>query len=168
MSVYTKDQIKHLVDGKLDWGTIMKMLSMPKDDDRFKHYLQVLQEKVSFKDKIVLPLGPHLYVVQKEKTNEWVIKCSCGHEYCAPEENWKLHANIYVRDTKEKMEEVYPNLLAADTSWQVYREYYCPTCGIMLDVEAPTPWYPVIHDFEPNIEAFYKEWVKLPVPKRSK
>ncbi|MCG2657473.1 MAG: acetone carboxylase subunit gamma, partial [Hydrogenophaga sp.] len=39
-----------------------------------------------------------------------------------------------------------------------------PTCGTLHDVEAPTPWYPVIHDFEPDIEAFYKEWVNLPVP----
>ena len=58
-------------------------------------------------------------------------------------------------------------LMAPDTQWQVYREYYCPTCGTMHDVEAPTPWYPVIHDFEPDIEAFYKEWVKLPLPERA-
>ena len=25
----------------------------------------------------------------------------------------------------------------------------------------------VIHDFEPDIEAFYKEWVNLPVPERA-
>jgi acetone carboxylase gamma subunit len=37
----------------------------------------------------------------------------------------------------------------------------------MHDVEAPTPWYPVIHDFEPDIETFYKEWVNLPVPERA-
>lgn len=38
----------------------------------------------------------------------------------------------------------------------------------MLDVEAPTPWYPVIHDFSPDIEAFYKDWLGLPVPKKGK
>ena len=37
----------------------------------------------------------------------------------------------------------------------------------MLDVEAPTPWYPVIHDFEPDIDAFYKEWLDMPVPERA-
>jgi len=25
----------------------------------------------------------------------------------------------------------------------------------------------VIHDFEPDIDAFYKEWVKLPLPERA-
>lgn len=168
MSTYTQEQVKFLQEGKLDWDTTMRMLSMPKDNERFKMYLEVLQEKLEWKDKIVLPLGPHLYIAQKAETKEWVTKCSCGHEYCAPEENWKLHANVFVRDTPELMEEVYPNLLAADTKWQVYREYYCPTCGVMHDVEAPTPWYPVIHDFEPDIEAFYKEWVRLPIPERKK
>lgn len=168
MSTYSEEQVKFLVEGKLDWDTTMRMLSMPKDNERFKMYLAILQEKVEWKDKIVLPLGPHLYIVQKVDTKEWVTKCSCGHEYCAPEENWKLHANVFVRDTPELMEEVYPNLLAVDTNWQVFREYTCPSCGVMLDVEAPTPWYPVIHDFEPDIEAFYKEWVRLPVPERKK
>lgn len=167
-TTYSKEQVKYLVEGKLDWSTTTKMLVMPKDDERFSMYLDTLQEKVTWDDKIILPLGPHLYIVQKKKSKEWKIQCSCGHEFCEPEENWKLHANIYVRDTKEAMEEVYPNLLAPDTQWQVYREYYCPKCGIMHDVEAPTPWYPVIHDFEPNIEAYYKEWVKLPVPERKR
>jgi acetone carboxylase gamma subunit len=33
-------------------------------------------------------------------------------------------------------------------------------------VEAPTPWYPVVHDFEPDIDTFYKDWLGLPVPSR--
>jgi len=49
----------------------------------------------------------------------------------------------------------------------VYREYYCPECGTMHDVEAPTPWYPVIHEFEPDIEAFYTDWVHLPLPEKA-
>ncbi|NHB44165.1 acetone carboxylase subunit gamma [Helicobacter pylori] len=165
MSKYTQEQIKNLVEGNLDWNTVLKMLSMPKDHERFQMYLKVLQDKVDFDDKIVLPLGPHLFVVQ-DAQKKWVIKCSCGHAFCAPEENWKLHANIYVRDTAEKMEEVYPKLLASDTNWQVYREYICPDCGILLDVEAPTPWYPVIHDFEPDIETFYKDWLGIQPPER--
>lgn len=167
MSQYTQDQVKNLVDGKLDWNTTLQMMMMPKDKERFQLYIEVLQDKVKFKDKIVLPLGPHLYIVQKEDKT-WVIKCACGHEFCSPEENWKLHANIYVRDTKEKMEEVYPYLLASHTDWQVYREFICPNpeCASLLDVEAPTPWYPIIHDFKPDIETFYKDWLGIPMPER--
>jgi acetone carboxylase gamma subunit len=167
MSSYTKEQVSKLVDGKLDWDTTMRMLSMPKDNARFALYLAALQKKVPWQDKIVLPLGPHLYIAQSAKTKQWVTKCDCGHEFGDYRENWKLNAAVYVRDTAEAMAEVYPSLMAPDTSWQVYREYYCPSCGTMHDVEAPTPWYPVIHDFEPDIEAFYQDWVGLPVPERA-
>jgi acetone carboxylase gamma subunit len=167
MSAYTKQQVSNLVDGKLDWETVLRMLSMPKDQERFQLYLDVLQQRLSWPDRIVLPLGPHLYIVQSAQTKQWVTKCECGHEFGDYGENWKLGAAIYVRDTEEAMSEVYPRLMAPDVNWQVYREYYCPSCGIMHDVEAPTPWYPVIHDFEPDIEAFYKEWVNLPVPERA-
>ena len=167
MTTYTKEQVASLVDGKLDWDTTMRMLSMPKDNERFALYLEALQKKVQWKDKIVLPLGPHLYIAQSAKTKQWVTKCECGHELGDYRENWKLNAVVYVRDTEEAMNEVYPKLMAPDTNWQVYREYYCPSCGVMHYIEAPTPWYPVIHDFEPDIEAFYKDWIGLPVPERA-
>lgn len=167
MSTYTPEQVAHLVDGKLDWDTTFRMLSMPKDAGRFAHYLAALQARVSFADRIVLPLGPHLYIVQDAASHQWVNKCDCGHVFGDYRENWKLSAMLYVRDTEEAMAEVYPKLMAPDTRWQVYREYYCPQCGTLHDVEAPTPWYPVIHDFEPDIEAFYREWVHLPLPERA-
>jgi acetone carboxylase gamma subunit len=167
MTTYTREQVKNLVEGKLDWDTTLRMLSMPKDPDRFEKYVEALQKKLDWDDRIVLPLGPHLHIVQSANSKKWVIKCDCGHEFCGWRENWKLHANLYVRQTEEEMTEVYPKLMAPDTDWQVYREYYCPQCGTMHDIEAPTPWYPVIHDFEPDIDAFYKEWVKLPLPERA-
>jgi len=166
MSQYTTKQVSELVDGRLDWDTVHRMLSMPKDADRFEKFIQVLQEKVTWKDRILLALGPHLYIVQNAE-KKWVTKCSCGHEYGDYRQNWKLEALIYVRDDGEKMNEVYPKLMAPDTNWQVYREYCCPTCGVMHDVEAPTPWYPVIHDFEPDLETFYGQWLHLPVPERA-
>ncbi|QOT78780.1 acetone carboxylase subunit gamma [Cupriavidus basilensis] len=167
MSTYTSEQVKNLVDGKLDWDTTLRMLSMPKDAARFQLYVQALQKKLDWDDRIVLPLSPHMFIVQQAKTKQWVTQCDCGHVFCDYRENWKRHANVYVRDTDEAMAEVYPHLMAPDTQWQVYREYYCPKCGTMHDVEAPTPWYPVIHDFEPDIEAFYTDWVKLPLPERA-
>ena len=167
MTTYTNEQVAHLVEGTLDWETTFRMLSMPKDHGRFAQYLQALQARVPFKDRIILPLGPHLYIVQSATTKRWVIQCDCGHVFCDYRDNWKLYAHIYVRDTEASMAEVYPPLMAPDTQWQVYREYYCPSCATMHDVEAPTPWYPVIHDFEPDIEVFYNEWVHLPLPERA-
>jgi acetone carboxylase gamma subunit len=28
-------------------------------------------------------------------------------------------------------------------------------------------WRPIIRDFEPDIDTFYKDWLKLPVPERA-
>ncbi|HKJ94988.1 MAG TPA: acetone carboxylase subunit gamma [Gammaproteobacteria bacterium] len=163
---YTTKEIKELVDGTLGWETVHRMLSMPKDAQRFEQYRNILQERVEWDDPILLALGPHLYVAINSE-DEWVTKCSCGHEFGDYRQNWKLEAVVYVRDSKESLGEIYPELMSPDPAWQVYREYYCPTCGVQHDVEAPTPWYPVIHDFEPDIEGFYQEWLKLPLPKRS-
>ncbi len=60
-----------------------------------------------------------------------------------------------------------PRLMAPSTDWQVIREYYCPKSGDLLDVKAPTPWYPVIHDFEPDIDAFHTRWLGLEVPEHA-
>ncbi len=38
MSAYTKEQVGNLVDGRLDWDTTVRMLSMPKDHERFSQY----------------------------------------------------------------------------------------------------------------------------------
>jgi acetone carboxylase, gamma subunit len=166
MTTYTQEQINNLVDGNLDWETTLRMLSMPKDPDRFIKYVSALQQKLNWSERIVLPLGPHMHIVQKADSKRWVTKCDCGHEFGDWRQNWKLGAVVHVRETQEAMTEIYPALMAPDTQWQVYREYYCPQCGTLHDVEAPTPWYPVIHAFEPDIDAFYAEWVNLPVPER--
>lgn len=163
MSSFTKKQVSDLVKGSLDWDTLHRMLSMPKDKERYANYISVLQEQVSWSDRIIMALGPHLYIAERATDQALVTKCGCGHDFGDYRTNWKLNALIYVRDDEEKMQEVYPKLMAPDTNWQVYREYYCPTCGVMHDIEAPTPWYPVIHDFQPDIKALF-DWLDLPAP----
>jgi acetone carboxylase gamma subunit len=121
--------------------------------------VKVLQSKVPWSEKILLPYGLHLYIVEKNDKSR-VVKCDCGHEFGDYRENWKLGANIFIRDTKEKMTEIYPAMLAADTAWMELREYYCPKCFTLLDVEAVPPGYPIISNFEPDIDAFYESWLK--------
>jgi hypothetical protein len=43
------------------------------------------------------------------------------------------------------------------------REYYDPLDGTLLEVEAVPPGYPVIHSFQPDLEAFYAEWLGRPL-----
>lgn len=163
---YTTTKIQDLIDGTIDQETLTQMLSTPKDQERFQMYLEILQERVSWDDKIILPLGPKLYIIQRKEDNHWMIRSEAGHDFCEWTQNWKLHARVRVRETAADMEEIYPKLMTPSTDWQVIREYYCPLSGDLLDVEAPTPWYPVIHDFEPDIDTFYRDWVNLPIPER--
>src|SRR5699024_7308261 len=160
---YTKEQIAHLIDGTLEWEMIHRMISSPKEDKRFELYIEILQERMEWYDRILLPLGPHLYIVLKEN-DERITKCGCGHEFGHYKENWKLNANIFVRDTKETLHEIYPKLMHSDPKWNVLREYYCPSCKTQLEVESVPPFYPVIMDFEPDLDTFYNDWLGESLP----
>ena len=92
------------------------------------------------------------------------IKCDCGHEFCDYRENWKLEALINVRETVESLREIYPDKMHGDPEWNALREYFCPGCKTLLEVEAVPPGYPVIHDFVPDLEGFYEDWLGRPLP----
>ena len=68
MASYTRTKIADLVDGTIDHDTLHQMLSTPKDPDRFVTYIDILQERVQWDDRILLPLGPKLYIVQRRDT----------------------------------------------------------------------------------------------------
>lgn len=158
-----KDTLRDLVDEKLPRAQIRAIQSGYKDTDRFYKYVTVLQEKVTWEDPIVLPFGEHLYIVSKGG-GSYVVKCDCGHEFCDYRENWKLEALINVRDTEEALREIYPEKMHGDPRWNVLREYFCPGCKTLLEVEAVPPGYPPVHDFVPDLEGFYGEWLGRPLP----
>ncbi len=87
---YSKEDLKDLYDGKLPWEKIKEIMSRPKDDDRFEKYVEILQERVPWKERILLPIGEHLYIVQKGAQR--IVKCDCGHEFGDYRKNWKLSA----------------------------------------------------------------------------
>jgi acetone carboxylase, gamma subunit len=163
MAKYTKEELKNLFDGNLPWARTHQIMSSFKDTDRFEKYIDILQESVSWSDRILLPIAEHLFIVEKENDKNWIVKCDCGHEFCEYKTNWKLNANIRVRETEEDLEEIYPGGRKSDVSWMVLREYYCPNCFAQLEVEAVPPGYPIIVDFEPDIEGFYRDWLKKPL-----
>ena len=161
MNSYPKDTVRDLIDGRLPWAMTKQIISDFKDAGRFENYPEILDERVSWKERILLPIGEHLYIVQSE--NERVVKCDCGHEFGPYTENWKLSALIYVRDNEEKLEEIYPGPRKCDPNWMEIREYYCPGCKAQLEIEAVTPGYPIVFDFVPDLEGFYRDWLKKPL-----
>ncbi len=134
-----------------------------KDASRFDTYLRLLQSRVDWDDRILMPFGEHLYIVVKPDGRR-IVKSEAGHEFCSPEENWKLHARVRVRRTEEEFREIYPAKMHGDPCWNELREYYCPASWTLLEVEAVPPGYPVIHDFVPDLDTFYSEWLGRPLP----
>jgi len=97
----TKEKLLSLVDGKLPWDEARQIIRMdPKDQDRFWKYLEVLQERVPWKDKILLRISDHLYIIAKADGAR-VVKCDCGQEFGDYRVNWKLSSLVYVRKTRE-------------------------------------------------------------------
>ncbi len=160
---YDEQTIADLVDGRLPPESLKSMMSSFKDSDRFIKYLRVLQARVPWSDPILLPLGPHLYIVGRADGAR-VVRCDCGHEFGDYRHNWKLSALILVRDTEERLHEIYPRMMHADPDWMVLREFVCPGCATLLEVEAVPPGYPIVVDFQPDLEAFYRDWLGLELP----
>lgn len=161
MAQYSKEEIEDLITGKLPWPRVRTIISAPKDDDRFDKYLEILQERVPWKERILLPLAEHLYIV--EKGEERIVKCDCGYEYGDYRENWKLKALIYVRDSEEKLDEVFFGPRKPDPNFCDVREYCCPGCSAQLEVETLPVGYPAVFDFLPDIDAFYRDWLERPL-----
>lgn len=157
------DTLADLVDERLPRSQIRGIQSSYKDPDRFDDYVALLQERVEWDDRIVLPYGEHLYIVSKG-SGSYLVKCDCGHEFCDYRENWKLEALIFVRDSEESLREIYPEKMAGDPQWNHLREYFCPGCRTLLEVEAVPPGYPVVHDFLPDLDGFYTEWLGRELP----
>jgi acetone carboxylase gamma subunit len=162
MPSYPTDVVADLIDGRLPWGQTKRIMSDYKDTDRFDKYIEVLQARVPWQEQILLPIGEHLQIVHKGSGR--VVKCDCGQEFGPYTENWKLAALIFVRDTEELLDELYPGPKACDPRLQEIREFICPGCGTLLEVEAVPPGYPVTFDFLPDLEGFYEDVLGRPLP----
>jgi len=62
------------------------------------------------------------------------------------------------------LREIYPEMMSGDARWNHLREYFCPGCKTLLEVEAVPPGYPVVHDFLPDLEGFYRDWLGRELP----
>ena len=162
MTAYPDEIIADLIDGRLNWQKTKEIISNPKDPGRFDQVLRILQDRVNWSEKILLPLAEHLYIVQKR--TERIVKCDCGHEFGDYRENWKHQARVHVRNTTESLREYYRPYEHCNPDWMELREFFCPGCYALLELEAVAPGYPVIHDFVPDLEGFYENVLGRELP----
>ena len=168
--VVSKETIRLLMEGRLGSEDLKKLRHMAiKEEDRFWKYLEILQETVPIKEKILLRLSDHLYIVAKD--GKRIVKCDCGQEFGDYRVNWKLSSLVYVRKTKEEMQQVYSYLPKEspypEEGLVEIREYYCPGCLAQLGVELVPPGYLSIFEMLPDIDSFYREWLGKPLPQEN-
>ncbi|RMD82526.1 MAG: acetone carboxylase subunit gamma, partial [Candidatus Dadabacteria bacterium] len=130
MAEYDIHEIEQLIDGQLPWSRVQEIMKAPKDPDRFDKWIQILQRRVPWNEKILLPLTPALFIVAKD--GQRIVKCRCGHEFGDYRVNWKLSALIHVRDDADSLAEIYRGREQPDPTWVQIREYICPGCGTQL------------------------------------
>ncbi|MBA7598930.1 Acetone carboxylase gamma subunit [subsurface metagenome] len=124
MVTYDKKTLERMIDGKLSWDELKPIISGRKDSNRFDLILEILQDRVSWKEKIILPLHEHLHIVAKD--GQRIVKCDCGYEFGDYKNNWKIKSRVRVRDTFKDIEELYPKDMGSDPEWIELREYFCP------------------------------------------
>jgi len=171
-----RETLGAMLDERLSRREVKGLQSAFKDTDRFDKWIAVLQERVPYSERIVLPLGEGLNVVRRSDANPagpgreaeepagLSVRCDCGYDLCPPERNWKMHAAVNVRDTEEALRDVFPQMAHCDPEWMELREFHCPSCARQLEVECSPPGYPVVHEFLPDIEGFYSGWLGRDVP----
>jgi acetone carboxylase gamma subunit len=159
---YERHVLAGLVDGTVPGAQLREMMVSFKDPDRFDEMVAIYQERVPWDDRILLPYGESLFIVEAPG-GERVVRCECGHDFGDYRTNWKLSALLFVRNTQELIDEVYPGMMGCDPNWMELREFYCPGCRRQLEVEAVPPGYPIVFEFEPDLEGFYAEWLGRPL-----
>ncbi|MDB6087893.1 MAG: acetone carboxylase subunit gamma [Gammaproteobacteria bacterium] len=97
-------------------------------------------------------------------TERWECR-RCDRELGAARENYKRGLLVYDRDPRE----IHPPLLdsrlysrtySPDPAWCRILEYYCPSCGTMIEVEYLPPGHPPLHDIELDIDDLKARWKK--------
>ena len=104
-------------------------------------------------------------MVRRLSDGELVIRCDAGHDFCRFDENWKMDAAVFVRDSDELLRRGLPE----DGP---LRSRVDGAARVLLPEVRPAargrggrpPGYPVVHDFLPDIEGFYRGWLGRELP----
>jgi acetone carboxylase gamma subunit len=143
-----RDRVRELIEGVLPLDQLADMQRETKTGDRVEIVIAIEQDRVSWDDRILVPLQENLYVVERADGAR-VVKCLCGQEFGDFRVNWKEQALVYERNPQDGV--VFQPNKGADPVWQSLREFYCPGCAAQLDVEPVPAGYPFIFNFLPDL-----------------
>ena len=104
---------------------------------------------MAWDDRILVPLQESLYVVERGDGAR-VVKCGCGQEFGDYRENWKEEAAVY--EPSPAGWHGLPAVQRGRPGLAMLREFYCPGCGVQLDVEPVPVGYPFVFNFLPDLD----------------
>ncbi|MCS7142256.1 MAG: acetone carboxylase subunit gamma [Aigarchaeota archaeon] len=87
--------------------------------------------------------------------DEEVWLCNrCNHRLGSARENYKYGCLVHERSPEEIYERLANTDLnfAPDPRWCRLLEYYCPSCGLMIECEVLPPGHPITHDIDIDID----------------
>jgi acetone carboxylase, gamma subunit len=98
------------------------------------------------------------------ETENWVCRC-CDAALISAHENYKKGTLIHARDPREIhrpliSEEDFRYTFAPDPELCVIYEFYCPSCGVLIETEYQVPGHMPIHDIELDIPALKAQWAE--------
>jgi acetone carboxylase, gamma subunit len=165
-SIVEDNMLRRLIDGDFEDDEVHAVLrNRDLDPTRLPRYNAILQERVPWDDKILLRISERLYIVRQG--SDRIVKCECGQEYGDYRVNWKLGANVFVRDSLESMKEVFNAEIGPNPKFFEVREFYCPQCASQLGVEVVPPGYPLLFELLPDLDTLYGEWQSEPLDDES-
>lgn len=96
------------------------------------------------------------------ETEKWECR-RCDREIGSARGNYKEGLLIYERNPTEIHKpivdpEKYEYTFAPDTKMCTMYEFYCPGCGVMVEVEYQVPGHMPVHDMELDIDVLKQQW----------
>ena len=87
----------------------------------------------------------------------------CEHDIGSARDNYKRGLLVYDRDPREIHRPLldtskYERTFAPDPEWCRILEFYCPSCGTMMETEYTVPGHPPTYDIELDIDALKRQW----------
>jgi len=79
----------------------------------------------------------------------------CGSDLISADKNYKEACLVHVRDPREVHNPVVDGeyTFSPDPEWVKIVEFYCPSCGIMVENEYLPPGHPITHDIELDLDS---------------
>ena len=88
----------------------------------------------------------------------------CTQDIGAARSPYKEGLLVHARDPREIhkpiLDPAYEFTFAPDPAWVQILEYYCPGCGVMMEVEYLPPGHPPLNDMQFDIDALKAQWAR--------